>query len=309
MLYGISGRDCTVIINNWSTYASGIRVEEYTWYEMPPLREISIPLSFFTAPVKSIGAETYATIATTTVPPRTISATFLLQSKQLLNPVLFPFMFRPVSGLPPFYKQGLRVVFVKPFMNNYAVMEIPEAVPTRWELQIRENNPATVSITWSFNTANLYDRTIPALYSIDPNDEFITIRSVIIETDPPHLPPHGVRAITFRINAPVSWRHRVGLYPDKVAYDFTINRWEVELQLTLTPDAHLWLGRQIELAPASQPYIVTFDLIPQEGLSRRFQLVPYARLSEGSMTVRVESPLEPTVTFRSIDFVSEVVRI
>jgi hypothetical protein len=77
MLYGISGRDCTVIINNWSTYASGIRVEEYTWYEMPPLREISIPLSFFTAPVKSIGAETYATIATTTVPPRTISATFL----------------------------------------------------------------------------------------------------------------------------------------------------------------------------------------------------------------------------------------
>jgi hypothetical protein len=309
MLYGISGRDCTVIINNWSTYASDIRVEEYTWYEMPPLREISIPLSFFTAPIKSIGAETYATIATTLVPPRTISATFLLQSKQLLNPILFPFMPRSISGLPPFYKQGLRIVFAKPFMSNYAVMEIPEAVPTRWELQIRENNPATVSITWSFNTANLYDKTIPALYSIDPNDEFITIRNITIETNPPYLPPHGARAITFRINAPVSWRHRVGLYPDKVAYDFTINRWEVELQLTLTPDAHLWLGRQIELAPATQPYIVTFNLIPQEGLSRRFQLVPYARLSEGSMTVRVESPLEPTVTFQSINFISEVVQI
>ncbi len=309
MLYGISGRDCTVIINNWSTYASGVPVSELTWHEMPPLREISVPLSFFTAPIKSIGADTFATIATTTVPPRTISATFLLQSKQLLNPVLFPFMFRPISGLPPFYKQGLRVVFAKPFMSNYAVMEIPEAVPTRWELQIRENNPATVSITWSFNTANLYDKIIPALYSIDPNDEFITIRNVVIETNPPHLPPHGVRAITFRINAPVSWRHRVGLHPAKVAYDFTINRWEVELQLTLTPDAHLWLGRQIELAPASQPYIVTFDIIPEEGFSRRFQLVPYARLSEGSMAVRVESPLEPTVTFRSIDFISEVVRI
>jgi hypothetical protein len=309
MLYGISGRDCTVIINNWSTYASGVRVEEYTWYEMPPLREVTIPLSFFTAPIKSIGAETYATIATTIVPPRTISATFTLQSKQLLNPILFPFTPRSISGLPPFYKQSLRIVFVKPFMNNYAVMEIPEAVPTRWELQIRENNPATVSITWSFNTVNLYDKTIPTLYSIDPNDEFITIRSVIIETEPPDLPAHGVRAITFRINAPVSWRHRIALSPNKVAYDLTINRWEVELQLTLTPDAHLWLGRQIELSPASQPYIVTFNLIPQEGLSRRFRLVPYARLNEGSMAVRVESLLEPTVTFQSIDFISEVVRI
>lgn len=310
MLYGISGRDCTVVINNWSTYASGIPAQQYVWGEMPPLREITVPLSFFTSPIKSIGADTYATIATTVVPPRTLSATFLLQSRQLLNPVLFPFMPRPISGLLPFYKQGLRIIFIKPFMNDYAVMEIPEAVPTRWELVIRENNPATVTITWSFNTANLYDRIIPALNSIDPNDEFITIRNVVIEAVLPDLPAHGVRGISFRVNAPVTWRHRVGLHPRKIAFDFSVGRWDVELQLNLTPDAHLWLGRQIELASSSPFYdAIAFSLVPQAGLSRRIQLIPPIRLSEGNMSVRVEGSLEPTVTFRAIDFNSEVVMV
>jgi hypothetical protein len=51
MLYGISGRDCAVILTNWSTYASGISVEEYSWLELPLLREVAIPLSFSQHPL------------------------------------------------------------------------------------------------------------------------------------------------------------------------------------------------------------------------------------------------------------------
>jgi len=307
MLYGISGRDCAVILANWSTYASGISVEEYSWLELPLLREVAIPLSFFTTPIKSLGADTYAVVAASLVPARTLTATFILQAKQLLNPVLFPFPFRPTSGLPPFYKQGVRVVFVKPFMDDYAVMEIPEAIPTRWELQIRESNPATVSITWTFNTANLYDKRIPTLVSVDPNDEFITIRNVLVSFDPENIPPHGIRGLTFRINASVSWQHRIGIYSDKIAYDLSINRWEVEVQFELTPDASLWFGRQIELQPETGVYSVQFALLSEEGFGRRFQLVPYARFSEGNIGIRTEGSLSPTVTMRSLDFITEVV--
>ena len=307
MLYGISGKDCAVILTNWSTYASGISVEEYSWLELPLLREVAIPVSFFTVPVRSVGMDTYATIATGLVPSRTLTATFFLQAKQLLNPVLFPFPYRPTSGLPPFYKQGVRVVFVKPFMNDYAVMEIPEAIPTRWELQIREGNPATVSITWTFNTANLYDKQIPTLVSVDPNDEFITIRNVLVSFDPENIPPHGIRGLTFRINASVSWQHRIGIYSNKIAYDLSINRWDVEVQFELTPDASLWFGRQIELQPETGFYSVQFTLFSELGVSRRFQLVPYARFSEGNIGIRTEGSLSPTVTMRSLDFITEVV--
>jgi len=306
VLYGISGRDCTLVISNLSTYASGIPVYEYTWLEMPLLRDIAVPLSFFTNPIKSVGADTYATIATTIVPARTLSATFLLQSTQLTNQVLFPFSLYSVKGLPPFLKQKLILVFRKPFENDIVTAEIPEAVPTRWELQVRDNNVATVTITWSFNTVNFYDRAMPVLISINPDDEFVTIRNVITSFNPDIIPPHGVRGLTFRVNVPVSWRHRINIHPTKIAYDFSINRWDVELQLTFSPDSPLWMMRQVELLPSTDAYEVSFSLIPQDGVSRVFYLTPPVRLETGNTSVRVEGPVETTVTLRAMGFSTEV---
>ena len=302
MLYGLSGRDCTIIVSNWSSYASDGRATEVPWLVMPLVREIAVPLSFFTVPVKSVGADTYATIATGVVPPRNLSATFFLQASHLTNPVLFPFMGRPVGGFPPFYKQRLRVAFVNPLVaGSSVVIDIPEAVPTRWEFQARGNNPATVSITWSFNTANLIDTTLPVLSAVNPNDEFITIRSIALNFDPPHVPPHGIVGADVRINAPVTWRHRVGISPLKVANDFSINRWDVELQLTLSPDAVLWLGRNIEFQPHTGVYQIMMTIYPEEGVPTTF-LFYSARLGEGNTSVRVEGALEATVSLRALDF-------
>jgi hypothetical protein len=302
MLYGLSGRDCTIIVSNWSSYASDGQAMEFPWLAMPLVREVSVPLSFFTVPVKSVGADTYATIATGVVPPRNLSATFFLQASHLTNPVLFPFMERPVGGFPPFYKQRLRVAFVNPFATgSFVVIDIPEAVPTRWEFQVRENNPATISITWAFNMANIIDTPLPVLSVVNPNDEFITIRSIALSFDPPHVPPHGIVGANVRINAPVTWRHRIGISPVKAANDFSINRWEIELQLSLAPDAVLWLGRNVEFQPHTAVYRIRMTIHPEEGVPTIFSFYP-ARLSEGSTSVRVEGALETTVSLRALDF-------
>jgi hypothetical protein len=302
MLYGLSGRDCTIIVSNWSSYASDGRAREFPWPVMPLVREITVPLSFFTVPVKSVGADTYATIATGVIPPRTLSATFFLQASHLTNPVLFPFTKYPVSFFPPFYMQHLRVAFVNPFAGgSFVVVDIPKAVPTRWEFQVRENTPATISITWAFNMANLVDTTLPLLSVVDPNDEFITIRNIALSFDPPHVPPHGIVGATVRINVPVAWRHRVEISPFKFANDFSINRWDVELQFELSPDAVLWLWRSVEFQPHTGVYRVVMTLYPEEAVPATFSFYS-VRLSEGSTSVRVEGSLEATVSLRALDF-------
>lgn len=312
MLYGISGRDCSVVIINWNTHAYVTTPSfVYTAY-MPLLSEITIPLSSFATPIPSVGTDTVATIAATTIEPRTISATFILQADHLANPFIFPFADRSQVGLIPFFKQGLHILMRKPPTYNIASFYIPEAIVSSWVLEIPENRPATVTITWSFNTVNLLDVTNPILNHVNPNAEFITIRNVSIESDSSvfPIPAHGVRSLTFRINANVQWLHRVGLFPppNKPAYEYTYNRWEVSLELTLSPDAVNWFGRHLETLSEIPPFNFSFVIRPVDATlaASAFRLVPYARLISGRWTAQIAANITPVVSLAAPDFFWEV---
>lgn len=251
MMIGLSGKDATIVLSLWNTYSEFLTDRnEMILPVRPLLRDITVPLSFFSTPLTAVGVDTVVSYPTFLVEPRNLNASFILQSNQLGFDHLFPFMTRERLGIPPFFPYRLRLVLRDPYQYVYKSATVDFAFVNRWEISVPENAPITVSLGWAFNSVNLEPLESPILYSVLVNDELLTIRNVSVVFGgemPFEIPSDGIRGLNLRVDVNLRWLYRIFYLPQyRWANDAVVNSWQIQLDLTLTPDAMRWFGYHLE---------------------------------------------------------------
>lgn len=307
MTKGIAGKDCIFLPVTWNSYSSfvDLKMEPITY--IPLVRDITVPLSFFAAPVPAIGVDTVVTYAPTLIEPRRITATFILQSKQIGIKQLFPFTKRDRYGLPPFYPFALILLLRNtspppPFKG----LTIREAIVTSWEIAVGQNQ-TNLTMSWSFNTANVEPYTEAFLGSVETNDEFVTIRNLSVDfygETPITIPPDGITQLSLRIEVNTGWVHRIQQMDERWALDAGIHSWTVTANIQLTPDAVGWLTPYLERNKRLGKFICSFNFMPtsDEAKPLTIDLLPEVSFITGSASARVNSSLSTEIRIAATDF-------
>lgn len=307
MTKGIAGKDCVFLPITWNSYSSVVEAKPEVLPYVPLVREITIPLSFFVAPVPATGMDTVVTYAPSLIEPRNITATFILQSKQMGVKQLFPFTKRDRYGLPPFYPFSLILL-----MRNltprppFKGLTIRQAILTSWELLVGQNQ-SNITMTWTFNTANVEPYEEAFLGSVETNDEFVTIRNFTVDfygDVPITIPPDGLLQFSVRIEVSARWVHRIQMMPEKWAMDAGIHGWNVTASLVLTPDAVKWYTPYLERYRSLGKFICSFTFMPTSEEAQPFSLdlLPEVSFVTGAVTARTNASVATEIRLAATDF-------